>query len=88
MDVVAMYKDKNVRAEFVEKGLKVYDELREGLEAEHAGGIVAIDIDSGEHFIGPTLGKANDAAYEKYPDKWICFIRIGAPEAAIALRTW
>ena len=49
---------------------------------------MAIDIDSGEYFIGPTLGKANDAAHEKYPDQWIYFVRIGTPEAAIALRTW
>ena len=87
-DVVAMYTDKKLRAAFAEKSMEIYSRLQDELESTHAGEIVAIDPDSGEHFLGATLGKANDAAYQKHPDQWIYFVRIGTPAAAIALRTW
>ena len=83
-----MYKDKKAQAAFAQKALAIYEAHRKELEAAHAGQIVAIDVDSGEYFLGPTLGKANDAAYQKYPDKWLYFVRIGAHGAEIALRTW
>jgi hypothetical protein len=49
---------------------------------------VAIEPESGDYFVGATLGKANAAAYEKYPDVWVYFARLDDPEAAIALPTW
>lgn len=88
MDIVAMHKDKKAQAEFARKAMQIYEAHRAEWEAQYAGHIVAIDVDSGDFFIGPTLGKANDLAYAKYPDKWIYFVRIGEPERAIALRTW
>ena len=83
-----MYKDKKAQAAFAQKALAIYAAHRQEWEAAHAGEIVAIDADSGQYVIGPTLGKANDLAYLTYPDKWLYFVRIGKPEAAIALRTW
>jgi peptide subunit release factor RF-3 len=83
-----MYKDKQAQAAFAQKAMSIYDAQRAELEAAHAGQIAAIDPDSGDIFIGPTLGKANDLAYQKYPDKWLYFVRIGTPAAAIPLRTW
>ena len=83
-----MYKDKRAQAAFAERGRAIYEARRAELEEKAAGQVVAIDVDSGEYVIGRTLGKANDAAYPKFPDKWLYFVRVGEPEAAIALRAW
>ena len=50
--------------------------------------MVAIEPESGEYFVGGTLGKADAAAYAKHPDAWVYFARLDDPEAAIALPTW
>ena len=83
---VAMWKDKAVRAEFEAKART----LLEGLATELAGqaGVVALEPESGDFFIGPTLGKADAAAFAKHPDKWVYFARLDNPKAAIALPTW
>jgi len=83
-----MYKDKRAQAAFAEQGRAIYEAHRAELEENAAGQVVAIDVDSGEFVIGRTLGKANDAAYPKFPDKWLYFVRVGEPEAAIALQAW
>jgi glutathione S-transferase len=83
---VTMWQDKEVRAEFEAKARA----RLEALQAELAGqvGVVAIEPESGEYFVGATLGKADAAAYAKYPDIWIYFARLDNLEAAIALPTW
>ncbi len=83
---VAMWTDKKVRAEFEAKATARFEELRPKLEGQ--SGIIAIEPESGDYFIGATLGKANDAAYAQYPDQWLYFVRLDNPEAAIALPTW
>ena len=50
--------------------------------------MVAIEPESGEHYVGATLGKANDAAFEVHPDTWVYFARLDDWEAALALPTW
>jgi hypothetical protein len=81
-----MWQDKTVKAEFEAKARA---RLKQVL-AELAGktGVVAIEPESGEYFIGATLGKADAAAFAKYPDKWVYFARLDNPEAAIAMPTW
>ena len=55
---------------------------------KHAeGNVVAIDPESGDYFLGKTLGEADDAAFAKYPDKLLCFVRIGS-QAVMPLKTW
>jgi hypothetical protein len=83
-----MYPDKRSQTAFAEKGLAIYEIHRVDLEKDHMDQIVAIDIDSGEYVIGPTLGKANDLAYPHYPDKCLYFVRIGASDSSIVLQTW
>jgi hypothetical protein len=51
-------------------------------------GVVAIEPESGDFFTGKTMGQANQAAFEKYPDYWLYFVRLDDPEAAIPLPTW
>jgi hypothetical protein len=81
-----MWTDKKVKAEFETKAKVLFEELQAKLEGQ--AGIVAIEPESGDHFVGATLGKANAAAFEKYPDKWVYFVRLDNPQAAIALPTW
>jgi hypothetical protein len=81
-----MWQDKKVKAEF-----EVRAKARLGeLQAELAGktGVVAIEPESGDYFVGATLGKADAAAYNKYPDVWVYFVRLDDAQAAIALPTW
>jgi hypothetical protein len=81
-----MWQDKNARAAFEAKGRARLEELQAQLEGQT--GIVAIEPESGEHFVGATLGKADAAAFAKFPDKWVYFARLDDLEAAIALPTW
>jgi hypothetical protein len=81
-----MWQDKKVRADFEAKAKARLDQLQPALEGQT--GVVAIEPNSGDHYVGATLGKANARAYDKYPDKWVYFARLDNPEAAIALPTW
>ena len=83
---VRMWQDKTVKAEFEAKARARMKQVL----AELAGktGVVAIEPESGEYFIGATLGKADAAAFAKYPDRWVYFARLDNPEAAIAMPTW
>jgi hypothetical protein len=83
---VAMWEDKAVKAAFEAKARARLEELQAGLEGQT--GVVAIEPESGEYFVGATLGKADAAAFAKFPDKWVYFARLDDPEAAIALPTW
>ena len=83
---VTMWTDKKAKAAFETQARARLEEL----QAELAGqdGVVAIEPESGEFFVGATLGKADAAAFARYPDKWVYFVRLDDPEAAIALPTW
>jgi hypothetical protein len=80
--------DKAERQTFVERGLEVYDQLAPQLEQQHAGGIVAICPESGEHFVGKTLNQADEQAYKATPDAWYLFVRIGDRSAHLPLQSW
>jgi hypothetical protein len=80
--------DKVQRQEFITKGKEVYGGLKDELEPNHEGQIVAIHPESGEHFLGETLNEADEKAFAKYPDQWLYFVRIGSPEASLPLKTW
>ena len=80
--------DKAIREEFISKGRAVYDSLKDNLEPAHAGEIVAIHPESGEHFLGKTLNEADEKAFVKHPDGWLYFVRVGSPDASLPLKTW
>ncbi|MFQ5813645.1 MAG: hypothetical protein ACE5I2_10735 [Anaerolineae bacterium] len=82
----AIYKDKKARQAFIAKGQEVFEGIKGKLEGRE--GVVAIEPESGDYFVGKTLGAANDAAFAKYPDGWMYFVRLDDPEAAIMLVTW
>ena len=83
---VAMWQDKKVRAEFDAKAKTRLEELKGELDGQT--GVVAIEPESGDYFVGQTLGQANEAAFAKHPDCWVYFMRIDNPEAAMPLKTW
>ena len=82
----ALYQDKKARQAFIAKGKEIFEGIKDKLEGQE--GVVAIEPESGEYFVGQTLGAANDAAFARYPDVWVYFVRLDDPEAAIMLATW
>lgn len=63
----------------------LYEQLREQLEREHLGEIVAIEPDSGDYFVGTDRREVEKKARVKYPDKVFFRRRIGADPAVIHL---
>ena len=53
------------------------ERLREALERDHLHSFVAIEPESGDYFVGKTMGDAIDAAQLAYPDRVTHTIRIG-----------
>lgn len=82
----ALYKDKEARQAFIAKGKEVFEGIKDKLEGQE--GVVAIEPESREYFVGKTLGAANDAAFAKHPDNWMYFVRLDNPEGAMPLTTW
>jgi len=82
----ALYKDKKTRQVFIARGAEVFEGIKDRLQGQE--GVVAIEPESGEYFVAKTLGAANDAAFARYPDGWVYFVRLDDPEAAMPLATW
>jgi hypothetical protein len=57
----------------------IYDSIKGKLESSFKGKILAIEVESGEHFIGETVLEAARKARAKHPDKAFHFFRIGFP---------
>jgi hypothetical protein len=67
------------REEFGSKGDEIYEKIKPLLEPEHKGEIVAIEVESGDYFLGETVIKAGQKAKGKHPDKVFYFVRVGYP---------
>jgi hypothetical protein len=85
---ISIWQDKKARAAFVAKGKEVFENIKGELEGREDAVVVAIEPESGDYFVGETLGRADRAAFERYPDGWVYFVRLDNPEAAIPLPTW
>lgn len=83
---VTIWQDKKAREAFIVRGKEVFEKIRGELTGQE--GVVAIHPESGDYFVGKTLGKAEAAAYAKYPDQWVYFVRLDDPNAAMPLPTW
>lgn len=55
----------------------VFKKIDRNLSLRYKGKIVAIDIESGDYFIGDSELDAYEKAIEKYPGKKFIFKRIG-----------
>jgi hypothetical protein len=85
---ISIWQDKDARSAFIARGREAFEGIRGELEGQEDAGIVAIEPESGDYFVGKTLGQADRAAFEQYPDQWVYFVRVDDPEAAIPLPTW
>jgi len=84
----SIWKDKKSRQAFIAKGKEAFEAIQAELTAMEDAVVAAIEPESGEYYVGKTLGEANRAAAEKHIDKWMYFVRVNDPEAAIPLPTW
>jgi hypothetical protein len=57
----------------------IYETIKGSLESRCKGRIVAIEVASGDHFVGKTVLEAANNARGKYPDKQFHFFRLGSP---------
>jgi len=83
---ITMWQDKDIRLAFIARGKNAFAQISEKLEG--TAGIVAIELESGDYFVGATLGQANNAARQKHLDCWLYFVRLDNPDAALPLPTW
>jgi hypothetical protein len=65
------------KEEHVDKGEEIYGKIKEELEPEHKGEFVAIEVDTGDYFVGKDPIEADEKAREKYPDAVFFLARIG-----------
>lgn len=66
----------------IARSKEIYDQrLRSDLEANRPDWFVAIEPDSGDHFVGETFDSAVKMARSKYPTKLSHTIRIGRAAA-------
>lgn len=66
----------------VRKGKRLYEtKLKTILEPAYKGMFAAIEVDSGEYFLGTSILEAIDKAELKYPDKEVYVVRVGFPVA-------
>ncbi len=70
-------KAKYTTKELCSKGEKIYAELKEKLEPTLNNKFVAIEVDSGDYFIGNDAIEATEKAKNKYPDSTFFLVRIG-----------
>ena len=61
------------------QGKAVYQTLQAKLEKEYLGRFVAIEVESGDYFIGESLNEADARAREKYPGRVFYIVRVGRP---------
>lgn len=64
--------------QFVEAAKKIYDEkLRDQLERDHFGEVIAVEPDSGDYVLGKTYLDANRARREVFGRKPVHMFRVG-----------
>jgi hypothetical protein len=61
----------------------IYEAIEGNLEPSLKGKVVAVDVESGEYFVGETILDAAKKARDKHPDKTFHFFRIGFPTAYV-----
>ncbi len=68
--------------DLLQRGIKLYEErLKSELEPEHDGEMLALEVESGDHFLGRTATEAYRKAKAKHPGREFAFLRVGAKAA-------
>lgn len=78
MHVIEVPKEMD-RGAFAEKALAIYKKHKERLEATERGKVIAIEVESGEVFLGRTALEAAIKARRKFPDRLFYFTRVHYP---------
>lgn len=66
------------RQQFAETARKVYEEqLKDRLERQHSGDVIALDPESGDYVLGKTLAEVDRACRERFGRKPVHVFRIG-----------
>ncbi len=66
----------------LQRGMKLYEErLKSELEPEHNGEMLAVEVESGDYFLGRTATEAYRKAKAKHPGTEFAFLRVGAKAA-------
>ena len=76
MDVVTAVNKERL----VAQGEALYQQrLKSQLDPTYHGQIVAIEVESGDYFVGKSVIEAARKAKEKHPEKVFYFVKIGFP---------
>ena len=68
--------------EVMEKARRVYDEqLRDKLEAEHSGEVIAVEPDSGDFVLGKDFMAVSQACRQRFGNKLTYTFRVGGGSA-------
>jgi hypothetical protein len=74
---------------FDRKAEAIYREkLKLKLEGKYKGRIVAIDVESGDYFLGKTVLEAIEKGRRKHPGKIFYAVRIGYPAVHSLRSSW
>jgi hypothetical protein len=72
------------KEQLVARGEAIYQQrLKSQLEPARRGQIVAIEVDSGDYFVGKSVAEAGRKARAKHPEKFFYFVKIGFPTVNI-----
>ena len=70
------------------KGREIYNKsLKQVLEPKSKGKFVAIEVESGDYFLGSTITEAVNKGKHKHPTKLFYVMRVGCRAAVSILRT-
>ncbi len=67
--------------EIAQKGIQVYQKISKQIEKDYSGDFVAIEVESGEYFLGQTQVKAIEKAKKHFPTKIFYLMKVGFPAA-------
>ncbi|MEX1112522.1 MAG: hypothetical protein WEC84_03595 [Candidatus Andersenbacteria bacterium] len=73
---VDQYRNVDVQ-KIAAEGARIYEQIKGRYESDHKGEFLAINIDTGEEFLGSTNSEAVEKAREKYPETIFYVVRIG-----------
>ena len=64
--------------DLVDRARMIYDERLKGeLEPDHNGAFLAVEVESGDYFLGTSEIEAYDEAIKRHPGKKFAFLRVG-----------
>lgn len=75
--------------QFTEAAKRVYEErLKDSLEENHPGEVIALDPESGDYVLGKTLAELDRACHERFGSKPVHVFRIGGGGAVKVGGAW